>query len=76
MTSPRNRRFAITVELSESDVRLLRLIAEDKTRKEIAAEIGVHWRTAQNRLSELYARIGVRTRVGAALFAIRKGIVS
>ena len=40
-------------------MRVLRLIAEFKSSKEIAEELGVHYRTVENQRSSIAAKLGL-----------------
>jgi len=44
--------------------------------KEIARSLGISPKTTDNHIQNLYAKIGVRTRAGATLFAIEHGLVA
>lgn len=58
--------------LSGGDAELLALVATGLTHKEIAARLGRSHGTVRNRLSQLYARLGVSSRTEAAvLFTVR-----
>jgi DNA-binding NarL/FixJ family response regulator len=56
------------------DLRLLRLLAEGRSNKQIALAMGVSEKTVRNRLSGLLATLGVADRVQAALLAREKGL--
>ena len=62
-------------ELGEADTRLLWLLIEAKTNREIASELGVSEDVVMRRLAEMYARIGVSSRGEAAVLAFREGMV-
>ena len=61
--------------LGEDDTRLLWLLIEAKTNREIAAELEVTEEIVARRLAEMYARIGVSSRGEAAVLAFREGMV-
>ena len=61
--------------LGEDDTRLLWLLIEAKTNREIAAELEVREDIVARRLAEMYARIGVSSRGEAAVLAFREGMV-
>lgn len=52
------------------EMAILRLILLEKTDKEIAQMLAVSERTVRNDLAVIYARLGVETRVGAAVQAV------
>jgi DNA-binding NarL/FixJ family response regulator len=68
LSAPLNR-------LSPRDVTVLRLLAEGRGNAEIARQINVSEKTVRNRLSSIYAALGVADRVQAALLAREKGLV-
>ena len=57
--------------LSEREVEVLRLLAQGRTSREIAAALVITEKTAGHHVEHIYAKTGVSTRVGAALFAMR-----
>jgi HD-GYP domain-containing protein (c-di-GMP phosphodiesterase class II) len=61
--------------LTDREVEVLRLIAQGRTNKEIATALVVTEKTAGHHVEHIYAKIGVSTRVGAALFAMRHDLV-
>ncbi|MBI2318791.1 MAG: response regulator transcription factor [Betaproteobacteria bacterium] len=60
--------------LSEAEVGLLRLVAEGLSNKEIARKTSYAERTIKNRLSVVFAKINVRHRTQAAIYAIAHGV--
>ncbi len=50
-------------------------IAQGRTNKEIAEALVVTEKTAGHHVEHIYAKAGVSTRVGAALFAMRHDLV-
>ncbi|MET0937954.1 MAG: AAA family ATPase [Gaiellaceae bacterium] len=66
---------ATDVNLGEGDTRLLWLLIEAKTNREIASELEVGEDVVARRLAEMYARIGVSSRGEAAVLAFREGMV-
>jgi DNA-binding CsgD family transcriptional regulator len=61
--------------LGEDDTRLLWLLIEARTNREIASELEVSEDIVARRLAEMYARIGVSSRGEAAVLAFREGMV-
>jgi HD-GYP domain-containing protein (c-di-GMP phosphodiesterase class II) len=57
--------------LSDREVEVLRLIARGRTSKEIARALVITEKTAGHHVEHIYAKTGVSTRVGAALFAMQ-----
>lgn len=56
--------------LTNKEVEVLRLIARGHTNKQTAAQLFISERTVAHHLQHAYAKIGVRSRGAAALFAI------
>ena len=61
--------------VGESDTRLLRLLIEGRTNREIAEELGVTEDAVARRLGEMFARIGASSRAEATAFAFRERVV-
>jgi HD-GYP domain-containing protein (c-di-GMP phosphodiesterase class II) len=61
--------------LTDREVEVLRLIAQGQTNREIAEALVVTEKTAGHHVEHIYAKTGVSTRVGAALFAMRHDLV-
>ncbi len=62
--------------LTAREIEVICLIAAGQTMKEIARSLGISAKTADNHIQNLYAKIGVRTRAGATLFAIERGLIA
>lgn len=56
--------------LSEREVEVLALIARGSTNREVAARLSISPKTVGRHVEHIYAKIGVTTRPGAALFAM------
>jgi HD-GYP domain-containing protein (c-di-GMP phosphodiesterase class II) len=61
--------------LTSREVEVLRLIAAGHTAKEAARLLSISPKTADNHIQNLYSKIGVSTRAGAALYALERGLV-
>jgi DNA-binding NarL/FixJ family response regulator len=61
-------------ELSPRELDVLRLIARGMENAEIAEELGISPRTAKNHVSSILAKLGVPSRVQAAIYAVRSGL--
>jgi HD-GYP domain-containing protein (c-di-GMP phosphodiesterase class II) len=59
--------------LTPREIEVLRLIASGNTAKEAARALNISPKTADNHIQSLYAKIGVKTRAGAVLFAMERG---
>ena len=68
-------RRASVAGLTEREVDILRRLARGKAMKEIGRDLGISPKTVDNHLQRIYPKIGVRTRAGATLFAIDRGLV-
>jgi HD-GYP domain-containing protein (c-di-GMP phosphodiesterase class II) len=56
--------------LTERQVEVLRLVAQGLSNPEIAQRLVISRRTAEHHVQDVYGRIGVSSRAGAALFAM------
>ena len=72
-----SRRGAVETSsgLTPRETEVLRLIASGFTAKEAARTLGIAPKTADNHIQSLYAKIGVSTRAGAALYALEHGLL-
>jgi DNA-binding NarL/FixJ family response regulator len=61
--------------LTERELDVLALLAPGKPTKQIASELGIASKTADNHIQNIYAKAGVSTRAGATLFAIEHGLL-
>lgn len=57
--------------LSDREVQVLALIAQGCSNAEVAERLVISRRTAEHHAQHVYAKIGVSTRAGAALYAVR-----
>ncbi len=60
--------------LSDQELRIMLLISEGKTNKEIAAEIFLSEKTVRNYVSSVLSKLSLRTRSEAAAYAVRNNI--
>jgi DNA-binding NarL/FixJ family response regulator len=56
-------------QLTEHEIRVLRLVAQGLTNKEIAYSLEIKERTVEYHLGEIFQRLGVTSRTGAAMTA-------
>ncbi len=63
-----------TDELSSRELEVLRLIARGLENAEIAQALNISPRTAKNHVSNILAKLGLPSRVQAAIYAIRRGL--
>jgi HD-GYP domain-containing protein (c-di-GMP phosphodiesterase class II) len=61
--------------LSEREIEVLRLLARGLATKQIARELGIAVKTADNHIQHIYGKIEVSTRAGATMFALQHGLV-
>jgi DNA-binding NarL/FixJ family response regulator len=62
-------------ELTEREVEVLRLVVAGKTNQEIGYALGISPRTVEKHVDSLYSKLGVSSRVEAAVFAVRDKLV-
>ncbi len=67
-------RRTLTADLTPREIGVLGLIAAGRSTKEIARELGISPKTADNHTQNIYEKIGVSTRAAATLFAIEHGL--
>src|SRR3982750_960452 len=63
------------VQLTPRELGTLRLIADGKSNKEIANELGISERTVKTHLGHLFAKLGVTSRTEAGKIGMRRGLV-
>ncbi|KAA1422699.1 HD domain-containing protein [Mumia zhuanghuii] len=68
------RRPSGAVGLTARQLEVLRLVAHGMSNREIARRLGVSPRTIDRHVSDVYERIGVRSRAAAAMFTIEHGL--
>lgn len=61
--------------MTPREIEVLRLISKGATLKDAAEELGISPKTADNHIQNIYSKIGVTTRAGAALFAVENGLL-
>jgi len=62
-------------ELTVRELEVLRLVAEGRANKEIARELAISERTARTHVSNILAKLDLRSRTQAALWAAAEGLV-
>jgi HD-GYP domain-containing protein (c-di-GMP phosphodiesterase class II) len=72
---PTEARQGYPAGLTEREVEVLRLLAQGRTNKEIAAALVISQKTVGHHVEHIYTKAGVSTRVGAALFAMQHDLV-
>ena len=61
--------------LTPREREVIALIAADKSNQEIADALGISKNTVLDYTQVIFERLGVRGRVGAAVWAVKQGIV-
>jgi DNA-binding NarL/FixJ family response regulator len=61
--------------LTNRETQILRLLVRGLTRREIAHELALSHHTVRHHLERIYAKVGVRTRFAAAVYAVEHGLV-
>lgn len=61
--------------LTAKETGFLRLVCSEMTYREIASQMHISYRTADSYRDTLFDKLGVTTRVGLVLYAIKNGIV-
>jgi two-component system, NarL family, invasion response regulator UvrY len=64
------------VMLNEQEMKFLELACTELTYKEMALEMKLNPRAIDNLRDHLFEKLDVKSRVGLALFAIRKGVIT
>ena len=61
--------------LTPAEVRVLRLIAEGKANKEIAAQLSVSEETVKGQVRNILSKLGANDRTHAAMIGLKRGII-
>ena len=61
--------------LSERELEVIGLLVRGLSNREMAATLFISPKTVDHHVQHIYDKIGVSTRVGATLFALRHGLV-
>ena len=61
-------------ELTDREREILRMVAEGKANKQIAAELVISERTARTHVSNILRKLNLSSRTQAALWAVREGV--
>jgi two-component system, NarL family, response regulator LiaR len=70
-----NGRFAAPELLTEREIRVLTLVAQGKSNKEIARDLQISEGTVKTHVSIILAKLGLQSRTQAALYATTNGLV-
>jgi DNA-binding NarL/FixJ family response regulator len=61
--------------LTEREVDVLKLLAQGRSRAEIATKLVLSEHTVRHHIEHIYDKLGVSTRVAAALFAVEHELI-
>lgn len=61
--------------LTNKEIEILKLISQDKTRKEIAVEMFISEKTVTNHITSILNKLEVRSRIGAIMRGVELGII-
>ena len=64
-----------TVNLSEKELKVLKLMSEDKTTEEISEELFLSPRTVESIRQTMKSKVGVKTLVGLMMYAIKRNMI-
>jgi len=64
------------ITFKENELKLLKLVCEEKTYAEIADEMFLSPKTIDTYRQNLFAKLNVKSRIGLVIYAIKHGIVS
>ena len=76
MNRPRGEEMAHRLQLTRRQSDVLRLIAQGRTMKEVAGELGISTRTAESHKYEMMEVMGVQTTAELVQYAIKLGLTS
>jgi DNA-binding CsgD family transcriptional regulator len=63
------------IHLTTLEIKIVKLICKEFTAKEIAAKLGMSYRTIEGYRLIIEKKIGVKSLVGIVLFAVKSGII-
>ena len=66
----------LPADLTERELDVLRGLAAGMTKREIASELVISQSTVHTHTVHIYAKCGVSTRAGLAMFAMRHGLAA
>jgi len=66
----------LPARLTKSEVKVLQLVAQGKSNRQIARELSLSEKTVANHITHIFNKTGCENRVAATTFAIRSGLIS
>lgn len=63
------------MSFTRRELQILELLAQGKSNKQIAAELGIGEQTVKNHLYSIYLKLGVTNRTQAAIKAIKERLI-
>jgi DNA-binding NarL/FixJ family response regulator len=66
----------LPVDLTDRELDVLRLLAIGRTKRQVASELFISPSTVHTHTVHIYAKCGVSTRAGLAMFAMRHGLAA
>jgi DNA-binding NarL/FixJ family response regulator len=66
---------AVTADLSDREIEVLRLLAAGKGNAEIAAELFISPKTVKNHIASILVKLQIENRIQAAVYAVKAGII-
>jgi DNA-binding CsgD family transcriptional regulator len=73
--APARRAAVQPAGLTEREVEILRMLVRGMSRRQIADELVLSQHTVRHHLEHIYSKVGVGTRVAAALFAVEHDLI-
>ncbi len=68
-------RRAASIALTEREVEVLRLVAREQTNRSVAQALGISSKTVERHFTNIYQKIGMSSRAGAAIHALENGLM-
>jgi DNA-binding NarL/FixJ family response regulator len=73
--SGRAKKVTYVAGLTAREIEVLQALARGGSNKEIGADLGLSPKTVDNHIQSIYAKLGLKTRGGATLFALEHGLL-
>lgn len=66
---------ALTPNLTDRELEVIKALAQGKSNKEIARDLGISEKTVRNHASNIYKKLHIFDRTQAVIYAVRRGLV-